>query len=215
MSRNINIYVADDHPLFREGLRRVIEEQIGFHVVAQGARGDEALEYLRSTDVDVAVLDVDMPGCDGLDVMRQLQSGSIERNVIFLTVYEDEAILREALELGVRGYVLKESAATDILHAIRTVAEGKLYLSPKISRFLVPSRPNTGSPEKASLALLSTTERTILRLIGEGKSTKDIAAKLHRSPKTIDNHRGKIASRLNLSGPHSVLRFALRYKNKL
>jgi DNA-binding NarL/FixJ family response regulator len=215
VSRNISIYIADDHPLFREGLRRVIEEQHGFHVVAQGARGDEALEYLQSNDVDVAVLDVDMPGCDGLDVIRRLQSERIERDVIFLTVYEDEAIFREALELGVRGYVLKESAATDILHAIRTVTEGKLYLSPKISRFLVPIRSGEGTPEEASPALLSTTEKTILRLIAQGKSTKEIAAKLHRSPKTIDNHRAKIASRLNLRGPHSVLRFALRYKNKL
>jgi len=215
VSRDISIYIADDHPLFREGLRRVIEEQVGFRVVAQGGRGDEVLEYLRSTDVDVAILDVDMPGCDGLDVMRRLQSEGIERDVIFLTVYEDEAIFREALELGVRGYVLKESAATDILHAIKTVAEGKLYLSPKISRFLVPPRSGAGTPEKASLALLSTSEKTVLRLIAEGKSTKEIAAKLHRSPKTVDNHRAKIASRLNLSGPHSVLRFALRYRDKL
>ena len=215
MPRETSVYIADDHPLFREGLRRVIEQQRGLRVVEEGARGDEALEYLRTHAVDVAILDVDMPGCDGLDVIRQLRAEGIERDVVFLTVYEDEAIFREALDLGIRGYVLKESAVTDILQCIRTVTEGKHYLSPKISRFLLTLKSGADSSDNAPLSLLSTTERTVLRLIASGKSTKEIAAKLHRSPKTIDNHRASIASRLNLQGPHSVLRFALRHKDKL
>jgi DNA-binding NarL/FixJ family response regulator len=217
MTAVITVLIADDHPIFRAGLRQVIEADPGVRVVAEAGSGDEALAAIESVSPDLAVLDIDMPGRDGLDVARALRDRRSSTRVIVLTLHKDSWFLNAALDAGVHGYVPKESAVTEIAGAIRSVHAGQQYVSPSLSSLLITRsrRADALAKELPALDALTPTEMKVLRLVAEVKTTKEIAAVLCISPRTVEHHRTSIASKLDLHGAHALTRFALKHQSAL
>jgi len=214
---HITIVIADDHPIFRTGLRQVLEADAGLRVVGEAGDGDVALATIESVRPDLAVLDIDMPGRDGLDVTRALRDARSSTRVILLTLHTDAFYLNSALDAGVYGYVPKETAVTEIVGAIKSVHAGQEYISPVLSRLLIERSRRTDALAKELPALdqLTPTEIKVLKLIAEIKTTKEIADVLCVSPRTVEHHRTSIATKLDLHGPHAVTRLAVKYQSSL
>lgn len=217
MTTLIRLLIADDHPLLRAGLRQVIETDTRLQIVAEAADGANALERLMETQPDVAVLDIEMPQLTGFALLREMRAKRLSTAVVFLTMYRDEEMFNEALDLGALGYVLKDSATTDIVGAIRAAAAGQPYISPAISGFLFnrATRTKTLAQQHPSLNDLTPTERRVLKLIAENNTSKEIAAELFISYRTVENHRANICQKLNLKGSHSLLKFAFDHKSEI
>jgi len=217
MTSPITVVIADDHPVFRKGLRQAIEEDVSFTIVGEARTGAEALTLIEERMPDIAVLDIDMPGMRGLQVARTAQERGLFVGVIILTIYREEDMFNEAMDSGVRGYVMKETAVIDLLEAMKTVAMGEYYFSPSLAGHLVgrSQRARHLLAQKPSLADLTPAERRILKLIGLNKTSKDIADDLGISYRTVETHRTNIATKLNIHGSHSLLRFALENKSSL
>jgi DNA-binding NarL/FixJ family response regulator len=217
MSPEIKILIADDHPVFRAGLRQIIEMTPDLKVVAEAGDGPAALERIRQHSPHVAVLDVDMPGMDGFEVVRALQQEKLAAGIVFLTMHKDEDIFNEAMNIGVSGYVVKDSAVTDIVASIRSAAAGRPFISPALSFYLLnrTQRSTNLTREKPGIQQLTPTERRILKLLAENKTSREIAAELFVSHRTIENHRANICQKLGLSGNNALLKFALENKSQL
>jgi DNA-binding NarL/FixJ family response regulator len=211
MIEEISILIADDHPIFRRGLRAVIESDSALKIVAEADDGEIALAEIARLEPQIVILDADMPKVDGLTVARTIQAKNLPTLPIFLTMHKDEAIFNAAIDADVKGFVIKDGAATDIVNCIKEVARGKRFFSHVLSEFLLNRRNNQESP----LETLTVSERRILRLIADGKSTKEIADQLFISPRTVDHHRANILSKLDLTGKNALLTFALTNKNTI
>jgi two-component system response regulator NreC len=200
------VLLADDHSLIRQALRALLEKQ-GFQVVSEASDGQEALRSVEKTQPEVAILDISMPVLNGVDAARELVKSSPKTRVILLTQHDEDQYVTEALRAGVRGYVLKSQAAEDLLHAIQEVCRGKVYLSPNISGAVVDAYLSKAyvSPDP-----LSGRERQVLQLVGEGKSTKDIAVHLGISVKTAESHRARLMKKLDIHETASLVRYAIR-----
>jgi DNA-binding NarL/FixJ family response regulator len=213
----ISIIIADDHPVFRRGLRQSIEEDLSFSLLGEASDGDAALALIERVTPDVAVLDVDMPKRSGLEVAHLARELNLSVALVILTIYNGEDIINEALDAGVLGYVMKETAVIDILEAIKAAAAGVHYLSPAISGHLVRrnERSRQLRAERPALTDLTPAERRILRLIALNKTSKEIAEVLGVSFRTVESHRTNIAAKLDIRGTHSLLKFALRHSSFL
>ncbi len=211
MNKEIKIVIADDHPIFRRGLRMVIESDGDLKVVAEADDGDAALRQIKEFQPQIAILDVDMPLADGLKIAREIQENNLPTHAIFLTMHKDEAIFNAAINAGVKGFVIKDSAADDIIKCIKTVAMGRSFYSAVLSEFLINRLKSPASP----LDALTVSERRVLRLIAGGKQTKEIAEELFVSPRTIEHHRANISAKLDLKGKNALLTFALTNKDKI
>ncbi len=208
------IIVADDHPIFRQGLIRSIHEAGGFVVVGEAAEGNQALGMIEELRPDIAVVDIAMPVMDGLSLMRAAIARSLECAFVVMTMYREEEYFKEALELGVRGYLLKESAAGDLIQCLRFVAKGRRFVSPVMSDYLVSASmlvPKS-APYRNPLQALSPGERRVLRLIAENKTSKEIADALKISFRTVQTHRTHICKKLQLEGFNRLLQFAIEHK---
>lgn len=217
MSDPITILVADDHPIFRKGLIEALHSDPGLKIVGEAGDGQAALEIIEKMRPDIALLDVHMPKADGVSVARTLQKKDLPTRLVFLTMYDDEETFQEAMDLGVKGYVLKESAVLDVIGSVRAVAAGQHFISPSISGYLVRQRAaGQKLREKApGLDSLTPAEHRILRMISEDLTSKEIADRLGISPRTVETHRLHICEKLNLHGVHSLLKFAYDNKGKL
>ena len=216
MDDEIRILVADDHPIVRKGLRFSIEEDPGLKVVGEAADGQAALDLIRKLRPQIAVLDIDMPKLDGLAVAREMARQKLDTKIIFLTFHADEDLFRSSMELGSRGYILKDSASQEIVAGVRAVASGRPYISSAITeKLLHPRKPPMA--QDGITANLTPTERRIMRLIADGKTSKEIGAELSIHYRTIENHRTNICRKLNLEGEgaNALLRFALQHKSSL
>lgn len=210
MDTKISIIIADDHPIVRQGLRQIIERERDFEVLAECGDGETALNETTARKPDVLILDIDMPRQSGLEVLQALRERSFAGRVILMTVHSEEDLFNEALRLGANGYVLKDSAAEDILTAIRAAHAGQNYVSPALTTFLFQQKQSPASPAEASgLESLSPTERQILQLIAKYKTTNQIAETLFISPLTVKTHRRNISIKLNLEGSHALMKFAV------
>jgi DNA-binding NarL/FixJ family response regulator len=209
MSEEIKVLIADDHPIFRRGLRMVIESDAVIKIVAEVDNGVEALKQIEMLEPDVAVLDVNMPQADGLTVAKTIQEKNLPTAAVFLTMHADEAIFNAAVDADVRGFVIKDGAANDIVTCIKSVAAGQSFFSSTLSQFLL----NHHGKSKSPIANLTVSERRILRLIADGKTTKEIADELFVSPRTVEHHRANISAKLGLSGKNALLTFALTNKS--
>jgi len=212
MDNEIRLLIADDHPLIRHGLRQCIQEEPDLKIVAEAGDGQTALKLIRELSPQIAILDIGMPLLDGFGVAREVFKEKLLSKLFFLTAHREESLFAKALELGVTGYVLKESVMSDIVSGIRVVAAGQHYVSPVLTRLLLTrgqTRQTTG------LQALTPTERRVLKLIAENKSSKEIAAKLFISYYTVETHRKNICDKLDLHGGYALLKFALEHKTEL
>lgn len=217
MKNKIKIIIADDHPIFRSGLKQIIEEEDDIEIIGEAGDGEKALELIFEKKPDVAVLDVDMPKKTGFDVLKELTKSNNPVKVIFLTMYKEENLFNEAMDNGIQGYVLKESAADDICECIRLVAEDEYAISPLISKYLVKRMTihEKLKKEKPSINDLTLMERKILKFISENRTSKEIGDELFISYKTVETHRSNISKKLELTGSLSLVRFALENKSIL
>lgn len=201
------ILLADDHALIRQGLKALLEKQQGFQVVGEAADGQETLRSVEKTQPDIAIVDISMPILNGVEAARELKKSSPKTRVILLTQHDEDQYVTESLRAGVRGYVLKSQAASDLVHAIQEVCRGSVYLSPNISRAVVDaylSKANVPADP------LSGRERQVLQLVSEGKSTKDVAMHLGISVKTAESHRARLMKKLDIHETASLVRYAIR-----
>jgi DNA-binding NarL/FixJ family response regulator len=217
MTDKIRLIMADDHPIVRQGLRLIIETDKNLEIIAEAGDGQTALNLIEKYSPQIAVLDIDMPQMDGFEVVRTLQKKKLPVEVIFLTMHSEAEIFQAAMDLGVKGYVLKDSAVTDIVTSIKSVAKGRPYLSPALSALLLNRRRKTEDLEKEQpgLNLLSPTEKRILKLIAEDKTSKEIANELFISHRTVETHRANICRKLDLHGSLALVKFAVLHKAEL
>lgn len=215
--KKIRIIIADDHPIFRNGLKQIIDEDEGIEILGLAENGEKAVRIIDELKPEIALLDIDMPKMTGLQVLKHLKNANSDVKVIFLTVFSSEDIFDEAMELGVSGFVLKDCAVNDIVECIYKVAEENYYISPSISNLLVSRRDRIKKleKEKPSLFDLTRTELIILKLIADGKTSKEIAKEIFISAKTVENHRSNMSNKLNLKGSLSLIKFALENKQYL
>ena len=217
MAARIKVLIVDDHPLFRGGLRQVIAADPRFELIGETGDGEAAWELILEKNPDVAVLDINLPGLTGLEVARQVHEKKLRTRVIILTMHKEEELINRALDFGVKGFVLKENAVEDILDAIVTAAAGEHYLSPSVSGYLVRrrNRAETLAAHKPGLDDLTKAEGRILKFISENKTSRQIAAELFISVRTVEAHRANICTKLGLHGSHRLLQFALENRSSL
>lgn len=217
MLGNLQIILADDHPLLRRGVKELIEEQEGWSVVGEASDGEKALELTRKFPDAILIIDIIMPKMNGFEVAETIQRNKLPNNIIILSMHNKENFFERAMELGVKGYVIKETTDKEIIEAIKTVAEGKYYLSPEISDFALRRGKyiDYNNKEAEKIANLTGSERKILKMIFENMSTKEIASKLFISVHTVERHRANICQKLDLHGTNALLRFALENKEIL
>jgi DNA-binding NarL/FixJ family response regulator len=211
MYEEVRILIADDHPIFRSGLRGVIEADPLLKVVADAGDGKSALAQIREIQPDVAVLDVNMPAPDGLAIARELQDRRLPVGVIFLTMYRDEALFEAALEAGVKGFIIKDCAVNEIVDCIKAVAAGQSFFCSVLGDYLVNRKKRAKS---LSINNLTAAERRILLLVAESKSNKEIAEMISISVRTVEHHRSNICAKLGLTGNNALLTFALTHKKE-
>src|SRR3954469_13375114 len=203
----LRVLLADDHAVVRHGLRALLEKE-GYQVVAEASDGQDALRQAAETKPDLAILDISMPVLNGLDAARELRKASQTLKVILLTRHEEPQYVTEALHAGVKGYVLKSQAANDLVQAIEQVGRGAIYLSPSMSRTVVEAYLSKTAPAADPL---TPRERQVLQMVGEGKSTKDVARLLGISIKTAESHRARLMRKLDIHETASLVRYAIRH----
>jgi two-component system, NarL family, response regulator NreC len=209
---DIRILLADDHAVMRTGLRLVLERQPDFRVVGEASDGREAVALAQQRKPEVVVMDIGMPNLNGIEAARQVTAALPEVSVVILSMHSDEAYVLRALKAGARAYLLKESAESDLIAAIRAVHNGKAFFSPAVSRMLVEDyiRQLQDREIEDSYELLTTREREVLQLIAEGKSNKEIANMLNLSLYTVESHRGNLMEKLNLHTVPELILYAVR-----
>ncbi|MBI5022444.1 MAG: response regulator transcription factor [Ignavibacteriales bacterium] len=214
---SVPIVIADDHPVFRKGLCDIVAAEKSLIVVGETGDGNQVLKLVHELKPLVLLLDLNMPGSNGLDIAASLQDENFPVRIIVLTMHKEEGIFNKAMDHGVRGYVLKESAVNDILQSIKSVINDEYYISPAISKYLLNRRGKTESIllENPGLAQLTPNERKILKLISENKSSKEIADQMFISIRTVENHRMNICNKLAIHGSNALLKFAIENKSYL
>jgi len=214
MGRQTRIVIADDHPIVRSGLRQVIETDPAFCVVGDAGDGQAALAMIVDLAPDVVVLDVNMPGLDGFAVVESMHAKGLAAEIVMLTMHDEEAVFAKALSLGVRGYVLKDSAVNDILNCLHAVSSGENFTSVGVTKYLFKRASGQTKPVDG-LASLTQAERRVLALIAEYMTSRQIADKLCVSVRTVEKHRNNICAKLDINGSHALMKFALQHQSSL
>ena len=214
---DITLFLADDHPLVLSGIRSALEPDESIRVVGEAGNGTEALSRIRDLKPLIALLDIQMPGLNGLEVARGVRREELETRIVLLTMHDDEELFNEAMDLDVRGYVLKNSVESDLVSAIQSVARGELYISPLLLTHVLKRKKSEQRlhARVPGLGALTAMERTVLQLVAESMTTVEIARKLNISQRTVSNHRTHICSKLGLTGSYSLLKFAIENRHSL
>ena len=208
---DLRVVLADDHGILREGIRRALEDEPGIEVVGEAKDGREAVRTVLEQSPDLVIMDISMPGLNGIDASQQILKDNPDVKILILSMYSDQFYVERALKAGVSGYVLKNSVISEVVSAIRVLSKGKVYLSPDIAGILVddyvarvPEKKEPGTPS------LTPREREVIQLLVEGLSSKEIAASLNLSERTVDSHRKNIMRKLDLHSLPQLTKFALR-----
>jgi DNA-binding NarL/FixJ family response regulator len=205
--KHIRILLADDHAVVRQGFKMILSAQPDMEIVGEAGNGREAVDLAEKLRPDVVVMDVAMPELNGIEATRRLTAADPHARVIALSMHKDSVYVREILRAGARGYLLKDSGASDLVLAVRAVAGGESYLSPAVSNAVLDDyRRHVTNP----IDLLTSREREVLQMLAEGKTNKEIAVVLNLSVYTVDAHRGRIMEKLNLHSINELVRFAVR-----
>ena len=206
-----SILLVDDHAIIRQGLCSLLEKQPDIEVIAEANNGRKALELVRQLMPDIVIMDVTMPGLNGIEATRQIYNQLPQVKVIALSIHSNRRFISDMLRAGAAGYILKECLFDELVQAIQAVAAGDTYLSPRITGVVVEDYINRLSTDVDSpLSLLTSREREVLQLVAEGKSTKQIALKLHVSNKTIEANRRQIMDKLGLHSIAELTKYAIR-----
>ncbi len=213
----IKVFIVDDHPIFRSGVREVIERDARFHVVGEAGDGETALAEIRRLKPAVALVDLHIPKLDGLHLLSALRGCKPAVAVIVLTMHGDESTFNAAMDAGAQGYLLKENAAEDVVLGLKTVAGGGIYLSPSISGYLLKRtrRASALREQKTGLKSLTPTERQVLQFVAENKTNREIGGELCMSHRTVETHRANICQKLELHGTRALFQFALEHRSEL
>lgn len=214
MSEQTKIVIADDHPLFRGGLRQVIESESSFAIVGEASDGETALRLIQEKAPDIAILDVNMPILGGFAVINEIRRKNLRCEIIVLTMHNEEAMFAKAMSIGIRGYVLKDGAAADIVNCLHAVRRGQSFTSAAVTSYLF-KRANGNAGHVKGIGSLTPTERTVLRLISEYKTSREIADELGISHRTVENHRNNISGKLGVHGSHALIKFALQHQEEI
>lgn len=208
----IRIFNADDHPILRKGITDLLIETEGIQWVGSAENGKDALEKIRAIQPDIAILDIEMPHFTGLEVAQILLKEGLKTEFILLTLFKDERFFHHALDMGIKGYLLKESSEKEIVDCIHTVHKGQAYVNPSLTHYLIKQK----TLKNSVLSSLSDHELNILKLISRQKNTEEIAEMLFISAKTVSNHRSNISKKLELSGEQNgLLKWAIEHKDLL
>ena len=211
---NLRLLVADDHELARKGVRTLLEEQPGWEVVAEASSGREAVEKAKLMEPDVTILDLGMPELSGLEVAREILK-TVSTKVLILTVYDSDPLIRQTLEAGVQGYLLKSDAGRDLVSAVDALSRNKTFFTPTVAQMLIEghlgrqSKENEDDNRKHELRLTAR-QKQILQLLAEGKSSKELAVALNISVNTAETHRANIMRRLDCHSVTELVRYAVR-----
>ena len=210
MTEKTRVALADDHPIVLAGLRNLIEAEADFELVGEGTSGQSALKMIREKLPHVAIVDISMPEINGIALARRLAEECPSVRVLILTLYEDRSFLRQALAVGVRGYVLKRSAAENLVHAIRTVQHGELYIDPSLPDGLPEGMATRGDKAVQTGDMLGLTDRetSVLKYSARGLTTKEIASRLDLSAKTVETYKSRATEKLQLKTRAEIVRFA-------
>lgn len=210
------VVIADDHVLIRRGLVQVLKRESTYSII-ETDNGKDALELIKNESPDVALLDIEMPEMTGFEVARVVHKEGLSVDIVFLTMHKDEAMFNKAMDIGVKGYVLKDNTISEIVACLEMVAKGRSYISPVISDYLLQrtQNKNTSESDGSKLDLLTESERRILKLVAEMYTSQEIAEKLHVSLNTVQNHRSNMCQKLDLSGTHALLKFATKRKKHI
>ena len=209
---NLQIVLADDHTLFRQGVRRVLEEQAGWQVVAEASDGAEAVRLTLEREPHIVILDIAMPRLNGVEATRQIARRLPHVRLLIVSMYSDDLYITQSLQAGAHGFILKDSADADLVRAVRDLAAGKSYFSPAVSKVVlddyVRHLADRGVTDRFDA--LSEREREVFQLIAEGNSNKDIAQLLHLSPGTVETHRARIMEKLDVHSAAEIVLYAVR-----
>ena len=210
---NIRVLLADDHTIVRQGLRALLDSQEDIEVVGEAENGRQAFEKTKQIVPDIVVLDITMPNLNGIEATRQIKKLNPEIKVIVLTVHDNEEYVHQVLQAGASGYLLKESAVSDLVSAINAVKKGDIFLSPTISKVVVKDYIKHTDRESRgfdSLDVLTSREREVLQLIAEGHTNREVARLLKLSVKTVDVHRAHIKEKLHIHDTAGLIKYSLR-----
>ncbi len=203
----IRVVIADDHAIVRGGLRVLIHDDPQLELVGEASGGTEALELVSQLHPDILVLDLSMPDIDGITVTRRIKSGGFDTRILILTVHEDEGLLREAIRAGASGYVLKRAAENELINAIHTVQQGKLYVDPVLMMSLL-TEPSGRTPPPTDDISLTGRELEVLKFIAQGYTNRQISEELMISTRTVESHRASLLEKLNLRSRVELVRYA-------
>jgi two-component system response regulator NreC len=207
----IKVVVVDDHTILRQGIKALLDNQEGIEVVGEAKDGREALKIIEETLPDVILMDIAMPGLNGLEATRRIKKKFPKTKVLVLTMYTNEEYIFQILNAGANGYLVKETAFQDLISAIKAVYRDEAFMSPSISKKVISSyMQRAQEDEKETCDILTTREREILQLIAEGNSSKKIAEALFISPKTVETHRTHIMDKLNIHNRTDLIKYAIR-----
>ncbi|MBW8035599.1 MAG: response regulator transcription factor [Planctomycetes bacterium] len=209
---SIRVVAIDDHSVFREGLRLVLDQYEDIELVGEAGNGREGIEVVAREKPDVVIMDVNMPGLNGIEASRKLLSADSDVKILILSAYSNRRFVTELFRAGVRGYILKESAGEEVIRAIIAVAGGDSYICPKIANVIIKDYAEGGGIDLGKTAIDSLTikERELLQLLAEGISTKEVAVLLSVSIKTVDARRRSIMTKLGISSMAKLTKFAIR-----
>ncbi len=208
----LRILLADDHRLMRDGLRKILEARTDLEVIAEAGNGREAVERAVKMKPDIAVLDIAMPELNGIEAARQISRAAPEVRILMLSMYSDEPYVLQVLQSGAKGYLLKDSADSELIRALMAVSQGKSFFSPAVAKVMLDDylRQTAERGKVDRYELLSNREREVLQLIAEGKTNKRIADILCVSTSTIETHRAHLMDKLGLSSTADLVRYAVR-----
>jgi DNA-binding NarL/FixJ family response regulator len=208
---SIRVLIADDHAIVRHGLSRSIEQEKDMEVVAHATQGHQAVELARELTPNVVLMDISMPDLNGIEATRQIGRESPETKVIGLSMHSAQRYVKEMFKAGARGYLLKECEFDELAEAIRSVAGGQVYITPAVSQAVLTSCiQEPQQSQKGAFSVLTPREREVLQLMAEGHSTKQIARRLHISPKTVEAHRLKVMNKLDIDNVAQLTKYAIQ-----
>ncbi len=210
----IRVLIAEDHLMVRAGIRALLEKAGDIHVVAEASNGQEAVELVEKHVPDVLIMDIMMPRLNGIQAAENIRKLKLSTRILLLSMYSDEGLIYQALQSGVKGYVLKTSVSDELLWAVRAVAEGKTYLSSQVSEIMVENavNPRPHGQEHDPLSNISPREKEILQLIAEEHTSGEIAKLLFISEKTVEKHRASLMEKLNVRNLAGLVRLAVKYR---